>query len=80
MVNATRQAIRQFCTKKWAMPAGGRGKAVHDKALQRHIQDQVGGERLNISDGFLAPATANVGGHHLVGSTVRDHYFDMVLD
>jgi hypothetical protein len=23
------------------MPAGGRGKAVHDKALQRHIQDHV---------------------------------------
>ena len=43
-------------------------------------EDQVGGERLSISDGFLAPATANVGGHHLVGSTVRDHYFDMVLD
>ena len=41
LVNATRKAIRQFCTKKWAMPAGGRGKAVHDKALQRHIQDHV---------------------------------------
>ncbi|MFM7984566.1 MAG: hypothetical protein ACKPKO_35090, partial [Candidatus Fonsibacter sp.] len=43
-------------------------------------EDQVGGERLSISDGFLAPATANVGGHHLLGSPIRDHYFDMVLD
>ena len=41
LVCARRKVHSQFCSKKWALPAGGRGKIEHDKTLPRHVQDHV---------------------------------------